>query len=152
MDIRSPNKAADCLSRLVELPHDRQATVQMLSATNHDGPAFHTRSRTALCNVTEDLTPHPKTDRAILDIPKVTDTPEATPIPLTEDRLQNYYRCRGQIPSVNTSPNIYQMEKHQNMKLISSYMSKDYSINMSWIQTRSSWPLSYLKHRKTQCS
>ena len=44
---RAWNKAADCLSRLAELPHDRQATVQMLSATNHDGPAFHTRSRTA---------------------------------------------------------------------------------------------------------
>ena len=36
------NKAADCLSRLVELQQDRQAAVQMLSATNHDGPAFHT--------------------------------------------------------------------------------------------------------------
>ena len=43
----SQNKAADCLSRLVELPIDRQATVQMLTATDHDGPAFNTRSRTA---------------------------------------------------------------------------------------------------------
>ena len=34
------NKAADCLSRLVELPHDREAMVQLLSATNHDGPTF----------------------------------------------------------------------------------------------------------------
>ena len=37
------NKAADCLSRL---PQDRQATVQMMPATNHDRPTFHTRSRT----------------------------------------------------------------------------------------------------------
>ena len=36
------NKAADCLSRLVELPWDRQATVQMLYTTNHDGPTFYT--------------------------------------------------------------------------------------------------------------
>ena len=43
------NKAADCLSRLVELPQDRPATVNMLSATNLDGPAFNTRSRTAQC-------------------------------------------------------------------------------------------------------
>ena len=46
------NQAADCLSRLVELPPDRQATVQMLSATNHDGPTFHTRSTNVQCNNT----------------------------------------------------------------------------------------------------
>ena len=40
-------KAADCLSRLVELPHDRQATVQMLTTTDYGGPAFNTRSRSA---------------------------------------------------------------------------------------------------------
>ena len=47
------NKAADCLSRLVELPHDRQATVQMLTTTNYAKPAFYTRRRTAQCNITE---------------------------------------------------------------------------------------------------
>ena len=41
------NKAAECLSWLVELPQDRPATVQMLSATNLEGPAFNARSRTA---------------------------------------------------------------------------------------------------------
>ena len=41
------NKAADCLSQLAELPQDRPATVQMLSATNLDGPAFNTRKRPA---------------------------------------------------------------------------------------------------------
>ena len=56
------NKAADCLSRLVEQLHDRQATVQMLTATNQDRPAFHTRSRTAQHIITEYLTPQPKTD------------------------------------------------------------------------------------------
>ena len=49
------NKAADCLSRLVELLHDRQATVQMLTATNNDGPTFNTRNRTAQCNITEEI-------------------------------------------------------------------------------------------------
>ena len=33
---------------------------------------------------------------------------------------KHYYRCRGQILSVNASPSIYQMEEHPNMKLISS--------------------------------
>ena len=82
------SKAADCLSRLVELPHDRQATVQMPSATNHDGPIFHIRSRTAQCNITEDLTLQPKTNRVTPDITTVTDMPNAMPKLLTEDRLQ----------------------------------------------------------------
>ena len=81
------NKAADCLSRLVALPQDRQATVQMLSATNHDGPAFHTKSKTAQCNNTEDLTLQPKTGTVMPDIPNVADTPDATPKLLTEDRF-----------------------------------------------------------------
>ena len=64
---------------------------------------------------------------------------------------KHYYRCREQIPSVNTSPSVYQMEKHQNMKLIFFYTAKDYCVNMSWIQTRNSWLLSYPKHGDTQC-
>ena len=42
--LAAQNKAADYLSRLVELPQDKHTTVQMLSATNHNGPTFHTRS------------------------------------------------------------------------------------------------------------
>ena len=53
----------------------------MLSATNHDTPAFHTRSSTAQCNITEYLTLQPTTDTVMPDITKVTD-------PLTEDKLQ----------------------------------------------------------------
>ena len=81
------NKAADCLFRLVELPHDRPATVQMLTATDHNGPAFNTRSRNAQCNITEDITPQPKADTVTPNIATVTDTPDATTKPLTEDRL-----------------------------------------------------------------
>ena len=77
-------KAADCLSRMVELPQDRPATVQMLSTTNLDGPAFNTRSRTAQCNTTNP-TPQPQSDAVT---PDVTDTPSTTPKPLTTDRLQ----------------------------------------------------------------
>ena len=82
------NKAADCLSRLVELLHDRQATVQMVSATNHDGPTFLTRSRTAQSSMTENLTIHPKTDTSTPDITNVTDTLDAMPKLLTQDRSQ----------------------------------------------------------------
>ena len=78
MDIRSPNEAADCLSRLVELPHDRQATIQMLTAT---------RNRTAQHNITEDLTPPPQEDTVTPDITTVKDAPDAMPKPFTEGRL-----------------------------------------------------------------
>ena len=62
--------------------------VQMLTVTNQEGPAFHTRSRTTQCNVTEDLTPQPDTDTIKPDITKSPDTPDAIPKPLTKDRLQ----------------------------------------------------------------
>ena len=57
----------------------------MLSATNLDGPAFNTRSRTAQHTSTEDPTTQPQSDAVI---PDVTDTPSTTPKPLTKDRLQ----------------------------------------------------------------
>ena len=50
------------------------------------GPAFHTRSRTAQHNMTEDLTP--KTDTVTPYITNVTGTPDAMLKPLTKDRLQ----------------------------------------------------------------
>ena len=57
----------------------------MLSATNLDGPAFNTRSRTAKCNTTEDPIPHPQSDAVT---PDVTDMPCTTPKLLTTDVLQ----------------------------------------------------------------
>ena len=63
---------------------------------------------------------------------------------------KHYFRWREQIPSVNASPSIYQTEKHQNMKMISFYTLRDCWKNTSQTQTRSSWPLSYLKLGNTQ--
>ena len=40
------NKAAYCLSCLVELPQTISAPINMLSVSNTDGPAFNTRSQT----------------------------------------------------------------------------------------------------------
>ena len=49
------NKVADCPSRLVKLLNDSKATVTMLTATNSDGPAFNTRSKTSQqCQTTKD--------------------------------------------------------------------------------------------------
>ena len=77
------NKAADCLSHLVELPQDRLARVNMLSATNFDGPAFNTRSITAQCSSSEDTTSQSDSVE-----PNVIGTPSSTPKSLTTERLQ----------------------------------------------------------------
>ena len=57
----------------------------MLSATNLEGPAFNTRSRTTQCTTTEDPTSQPQSE---VVTPDVTDTPSTTPEPLTTHRLQ----------------------------------------------------------------
>ena len=57
----------------------------MPSATNLDGPAFNTRSRTAQCKTTKDSATQPQSDAVT---PDVTDTPSTIPKTLTTDRLQ----------------------------------------------------------------
>ena len=53
------NKAADCISQLVELPHDKPAAVHMLSATYYDGLTFNTISWTLQHHSLHDLTSQP---------------------------------------------------------------------------------------------
>ena len=55
----------------------------MLSATNLDGPAFNTRSRTAQQTLSEDTT-----SQSDVVAPDVIDTPSTTLKSLTMDRLQ----------------------------------------------------------------
>ena len=57
----------------------------MLSATNCDGPASNTRSRTAQHTTTEDPITQPQSDAVT---PGFTHTPSTAPKPLTTDRLQ----------------------------------------------------------------
>ena len=38
------NKAANCLSHLLELPHTTSAVINMLSVSNTDEPTFNTRN------------------------------------------------------------------------------------------------------------
>ena len=87
------NKAADCLSCLVELPQDRLASINMLSATNCDGPAFNTRSRIAQCSSSEDTTL-----KSYVVEPNVIDTPSTTPKSLTVDRLQAFLQMQKTNP------------------------------------------------------
>ena len=76
------NKAADCLSCLVKLPQDKPVSINMLSVTDTDGPAFNTRSQTHDCLSMDTSTP--QTDIT----PDVSEAKDATPKSLTADRLQ----------------------------------------------------------------
>ena len=76
------NKAADCLSRLVEQLPATTAMINMLTVTHRDGTAFNTRSQTrqnftSQCNTTQ-----------VNTTPEV--SPDSTPTPktLTPDRLE----------------------------------------------------------------
>ena len=74
------NKAADCLSRLVK-PILTSTSVNMLTASSTDGPAFHTRSHTQHTSSSATSTPHPDTS------PQISQEPTTTPKPLTADCL-----------------------------------------------------------------
>ena len=69
------NKAANCLSQLVELPMTTPATDNMLTVTHTDGPASNTRSHTKKNSPDTTSTPHPDVS------PKI--SPDATQTPKT---------------------------------------------------------------------
>ena len=67
---------------LVELPHNTQIPINMLSVMNTDGPAFNTRSKTCQHLSPDTSTPQP-------DItPEVSEVTDPTPKSLTADRLE----------------------------------------------------------------
>ena len=75
------NKAADCLSQLVELPMTTPATVNMLTVTHTDRPASNTRSCTRKNSPDTTSIPHPDVP------PNISPDMTQTPKPLTVDRL-----------------------------------------------------------------
>ena len=76
------NKAADCLSCLVELPQDKPVSINVLSVTDTDGPAFNTRSQTHECLSMDTSTSQPDV------IQDVSEAKDPTLKFLTADRLQ----------------------------------------------------------------
>ena len=76
------NKAADCLSQLVKQLMTIPVTVNMLTATNTNGPASNTRSHIKKDSPGTTFTPHPDVSPGIS--PDTTQTPK----PLTADRLE----------------------------------------------------------------
>ena len=75
MDLRSQKKAADCLSRLVS-PTGK--SINMLTASVNDGPAFHTMSCT---QSTSDSAPTPPG----MPQPHISQDNNPTPKSLTDD-------------------------------------------------------------------
>ena len=82
------NKAADCLSRLVT---PTGTTINMLTASSSDGPAFHTRSHT---QSTSDSTSTPHADAA----PHISQEPTTTPKPITADHLDTLLQMQRTDP------------------------------------------------------
>ena len=76
------NKAADCLSQLVELPMTTPGTVNMLTVTHTDAPAPNTRGCTRKDSPDTTSTPHPDVS------PKISQEATQTPKTLTADRLE----------------------------------------------------------------
>ena len=76
------NKAAYCLSRLVEQLSAPPAMINMLTVTHTDGPTFNTRSQTR-----QDSTSQYNTTQANTT-PEVSPNPTPTPKTLTVDRLE----------------------------------------------------------------
>ena len=104
------NKAADCLSCLVELPFMPSASINMVSVSNTDGPAFNTRSQPQQCLASDQST-------AQQDVTSdITPTPDPTSKSLTADRLEALLQMQKQTLFVNEYLNVYLMERHLNMK------------------------------------
>ena len=76
------NKAADCLSRLVEQLPATPAMINMLTVTHTDGPTFNTRSQTRQDSLSQNNTTQANTT------PEVSPDPTPTPKTLTVDRLE----------------------------------------------------------------
>ena len=87
------NKAADCLSCLVELPLTPSAPINMLSVSNTDGPAFNTRSQTQQC-----LAPYMSIAQPSITS-DIASTPDPTPKSVMADRLEALLQMKKTDPS-----------------------------------------------------
>ena len=109
-------KAADCLSHLMELPQDKPVSINMLSVTDTDGPAFNTRSHTNECLSADTSTSQPRI------MPDVLEAKDPTPKSLTADRLQALLQMQKTDPFCKRISKCLTNRKHHNMKLIFSGM------------------------------
>ena len=103
------NKAAECLSCLVELPSMPSASVNMVLVLNQDGPAFNTRSQTQQCLASDQST-------AQQDVmPDIMSTPDPTHKSLTADKSRN------PSPNAKTDPFCKQISAHLSYRKAPKY-------------------------------
>ena len=126
------NKAADCLSHLVELPSTTSATINMLSVSNTDGPAFNTRSQTQ-----QHLAPNSSTAQPDIT-PDIVPAPDLMPKSLTTDRLETLLQMQ------KTDPFCKQISKQLSSGKAPKHETELFThikgllLNISQIQIRSS--------------
>ena len=108
------------------------ASINMVSVSNTEGPAFNTRSQTQQCLASDSST-------AQQDVtPDITPTPDPTPKSLTADRLEALLHMqKKQTLSVSVFLNVYLMERHLSMRWNFSPMSRDFYTDISLIPVRS---------------
>ena len=86
----------------MKLPTDSKATIEMLTTTNSDGPAFNTRSKTlqqqqANTELEPSGTQHIK-ETVMLDLTTVETTQNITPKPLTANRHDTFLQMQRTNP------------------------------------------------------
>ena len=86
------NKAADCLSQFVELPEDKLVSINMMSVSNTDGPAFNTRGQTY-----QHLSPDTSTSQPDIT-PEVSEVTDPTAKSLTKDKLETLLQMQKTYP------------------------------------------------------
>ena len=94
------SKAADCLLHLVE-PTSTSTTVNLLTTTHTEGPAFNTRSCTQSTSPDTTSIPHPNVS------PQISQDTAPTPKHSQWTGWKLYCKCREQTHSVNVFPNDY---------------------------------------------
>ena len=137
------NKAADCLSRLVK---HIGTSVNMLTTSSTDGPAFHTRSHTQ--NTSSSTTSTPDLDTA----PQISQEPTTTPKPLTADCLEALLQMQKTDPFCKCISKRLLNDKAPTMNLIPLLMSKDSYTNMSQMLVKSPLLWSFLNLGNIQYS
>ena len=95
------NKAADCLSWLVEPTTLPTTSVNMLTVSHTDGPAFNTRSCTQKDSPDTTSTTQPDVS------PQISQEATPTPKPLTADRLEALLQMQRTDPFCSHIPNVY---------------------------------------------
>ena len=108
----APNKAADCLSFLAELPQDKPVSINMLSATDTDRPT----SIPEVKIISAYLLTLPLHSQISHQMFQKQEIQHQKPLQLTGYKLS--CRSRNLTLSAKEYPNTYQMEKHHSMQPI----------------------------------